>query len=127
MQEFGETIKKLRNSQKLSLREVAGRVGITRTYLSRIEHGKEGPPSPEVILELCKSLNAEPDALFPLTRKVDPEIVSFLSEQPQVLRLIRYLKLGRFQESDIKEIIRYAEKLKLEPIRKSTSPITQRP
>jgi transcriptional regulator with XRE-family HTH domain len=111
---FGETIRNLRNAQKLSLRVVAARVGISPAYLSRIEHGKEGPPSPEVILELCKSLNAEPDALFPLTSKADPNIVAFLNEQPQILRLIRYLKLGKFTEAQIKEIIRFAEQLKLE-------------
>jgi transcriptional regulator with XRE-family HTH domain len=115
MEIFGETIRNLRTAQKRSLREVASRVGISPAYLSRIEHGKEGPPSPEVILELCKSLNAEPDALFPLTQKADPEIVRFLGEQPQVLRLIRYLKLGKFTETEIREIIKYAEKLKLEP------------
>jgi transcriptional regulator with XRE-family HTH domain len=114
MQVFGETIRNLRNAQKRSLREVAARVGISPAYLSRIEHGKEGPPSAVVILELCKSLNAEPDAVFPLTQKLDPNIVQFLNEQPQILRLIRYLKLGKFSDTDVKEIIRFAENLKLD-------------
>ncbi|MDR2437089.1 MAG: helix-turn-helix domain-containing protein [Endomicrobium sp.] len=112
MEAFGETIRNLRNAQKRSLREVAARVGISPAYLSRIEHGKEAPPSPEVILELCKSLNAEPDALFPLTHKADPDIVKFINEQPLMLRLIRYLKLAKFSETEIKEVLRFAEKLK---------------
>ncbi|MDR2199010.1 MAG: helix-turn-helix domain-containing protein [Deltaproteobacteria bacterium] len=112
MKIFGETVRGLRNSRKLSLRELASKAGISPAYLSRIEHGKEGPPSPEIIKEICNVLDADPDDLFPLTRKADPDIVKYLNERPRLLRFIRFLQLNKFSDQEIDELISSAEKSK---------------
>ena len=112
MKNFGETIRDLRVAQDLGLRETATKVGISPTYLSRIERGKEHPPRPEVIKELAKALAADPDVLFRLSSSTDPEVVDYLHAQPEVMNLLRYIKEASFIEAEIKSLIQAAESIK---------------
>jgi transcriptional regulator with XRE-family HTH domain len=112
MKNFGETIRDLRVAQDLGLREMAGKVGISPAYLSRIERGKEKPPRPEVIKAFAKALAADPDVLFRLSSSTDPEVVDFLHEQPEAMNLLRYLKDARFTGDEVSQLLRLAEGLK---------------
>ncbi|MDT8405326.1 helix-turn-helix transcriptional regulator [Sulfuriflexus sp.] len=111
MKAFGETIRDLRVAQDLGLRETAGLVGISPAYLSRIERGKERPPSPEIIKALAKTLAADPDVLFRLSSSTDPEIVDYLHENPDAMHLLRYLKDAGFTPQNIKQLLDTAEKI----------------
>ena len=112
MKNFGETIRDLRIAQDLGLREMATKVAISPTYLSRIERGKERPPRPEVIKELAKVLAADPDVLFRLSSSTDPEVVGFLHDQPEVMNLLRFIKDSAFTEAEVKRLILAAENIK---------------
>jgi transcriptional regulator with XRE-family HTH domain len=109
---FGKTIRDLRVAQDLGLRDTATKVGISPTYLSRIERGKERPPRPDIIKELAKILAADPDVLFRLSSSTDPEVVAYLHEQSEVMNLLRYIKETSFTEADIKSLIQAAESIK---------------
>lgn len=111
MKAFGETIRDLRVAQDLGLRETAGLVGISPAYLSRIERGKERPPSPEIIKALAKTLAADPDVLFRLSSSTDPEIVDYLHENPDTMHLLRFLKDAGFTPQNIKQLLDTAEKI----------------
>jgi transcriptional regulator with XRE-family HTH domain len=63
---FGETVRGLREAQGLALRETAHSVGIAPVSLSRIERGKEAPPSEEVVRALAKLLAADAEVLLRL-------------------------------------------------------------
>lgn len=112
MKNFGETIRDLRLAQDLGLRETATKVGISPTYLSRIERCKERPPRPEVIKNLAKVLAADPDVLFRLSSSTDPEVVDYLHEQPDVMYLLRFIKDTNFTAAEIKSLILAAEGIK---------------
>ena len=112
MKDFGETIRELRVAQDLGLRETATKVGISPTYLSRIERGKERPPRPELIKELARVLAADPDVLFRLSSSTDPEVVDYLHAQPEALNLLRYIKEASFTEDEIKELSLKAKNIK---------------
>ena len=52
-----------------SLRQVAERVGIEPSYLSKIERGEEPPPGEQTIRRLAEELGENPDALLALAGK----------------------------------------------------------
>jgi transcriptional regulator with XRE-family HTH domain len=79
-------------------------VGISPTYLSRIERGKEHPPKPEVIKELARVLAADPDVLFRLCPSTDPDIVALLKERPKVLELVRLVMAKDLSDEQISQI-----------------------
>jgi transcriptional regulator with XRE-family HTH domain len=111
MKVFGETIRDLRTVQDLGLRETAGLVGISPAYLSRIERGKERPPSPEIIKALAKTLAADPDVLFRLSSSTDPEIGDYLHENPEAMLLIRYIKDAGLTPQGIEQLLEAAKKI----------------
>jgi len=111
MKAFGETIRDLRSAQDLGLRETAGLVGISPAYLSRIERGKERPPSPEIIKALAKTLAADPDVLFRLSSSTDPEIVDYLHENPEAMNLIRYIKEAGLTSQSIEQLMGTAKEI----------------
>lgn len=114
MNSFGEIIRDLRVAQNLGLRETAIKVGISPAYLSRIERGKESPPRPEIIKELAKVLAADPDVLFRLSSSTDPEVVSFLHDQPEIMNLLRFIKDASFTSDEVDRLIQAAESIKKE-------------
>lgn len=115
MKNFGETIRELRVAQNLGLRETATIVNISPAYLSRIERGKEYPPRPEVIKELAHTLAADPDVLFRLSSSTDPEIVTFLHDQPAVLNLLRSIKEAGLTNVEIELLTDKAKEMKKNP------------
>jgi transcriptional regulator with XRE-family HTH domain len=61
---FGDLLHELRAKRKKSLRKVAERVPMTGSNLSRIERGRQGPPSDETIRRLAVALDADPGELL---------------------------------------------------------------
>jgi transcriptional regulator with XRE-family HTH domain len=53
---FGERIRSLREVAQLSLRQVETLTGVSNAYLSQIELGRVGPPSPKIIERLARAL-----------------------------------------------------------------------
>jgi transcriptional regulator with XRE-family HTH domain len=60
---IGPRIRQLRESRGWSLTELANRAGISRSYLTQIEHG-ESFPTHEKILKLADALGALPSELL---------------------------------------------------------------
>ena len=96
-QELGVRIKRLRQRAGLTLRELADKVGIDFTYLSKIESGTVTAPSEAVIGKLAEVLRANREELLILAGKVPPDIVQMLREQGVIrhLRATRTRKIAR--------------------------------
>ena len=76
-----------------SLRQVADRVGIKPTYLSKIERGELPPPAEATILRLAKELALDGDVMLAMAGKVSAELRAIICERPQLFSaLLRELK-----------------------------------
>jgi len=89
MSAFGQRVRALREAKaaqdpEFGLRRVAQRVGISPTFLSRIETGKgDALPSEENIVKLAHELGEDPDRLLALAGKVRSELLDLIIEQPE--------------------------------------------
>lgn len=98
MNEFGSYIRKkreslLQNDRSFSLRQVAGRVGIKPTYLSKIERGELAPPSEQVIRKLAEELIENQDILLALGGKVSQDLKDIILQRPELMaELLRQIK-----------------------------------
>ncbi|MEK3736008.1 MULTISPECIES: helix-turn-helix domain-containing protein [Paenibacillus] len=61
---FGEFLRKLRKDKQLKLDQVAESSGISKGYLSNIENGRRGVPSPELLMKLSEPLEVEYEELM---------------------------------------------------------------
>ena len=96
--DFGETLRasrmaRVENDPAFSLRQVAGRVGIEPSYLSKIERGEQPPPGEQTIRRLAEELGENPDALLALAGKVSSDLLAIIRERPTVVaELLRAMR-----------------------------------
>ena len=66
---FGDYLRERREALRVddptfSLRQLAGRIGVEPSYLSKVERGDEPPPSEARIVQLAEELGEDPDVLL---------------------------------------------------------------
>ena len=98
MSKFGSYIRQRRerlrrSSAEYSLRQVAGRIDVEPSYLSKVERGDEAPPSEPTIRRLANELGEDPDVLLALAGKVSADLKAIICRRPQLFAdLLRQLK-----------------------------------
>ena len=111
---FGERLRELRKEAGLSQRDLAERVEIDFTYLSKIENARVEPPSETVIrkigYELSEVLKVDmtelTDQLITLAGKIPSDIAQTLSENPEALRILRSLAGDVRSAADWRRLLR---------------------
>ena len=95
---FGSYIREKRETLKAedsrySLRQVAMRVGIEPSYLSKLERGEQKYLSEEKIIALADDLNEDHDILLALSGKISQDIQKIIRKRPKLFaQLIRDIK-----------------------------------
>jgi HTH-type transcriptional regulator, competence development regulator len=91
---FGERVRELRKAKDLTLRELAGRLGVNFTYLSKIENQRldyGDYPSETLIRKIAQVLEAEEDELLLLAEKIPERIRKRVIERPDAFRQLASL------------------------------------
>ncbi|MDP2335736.1 MAG: helix-turn-helix transcriptional regulator [Bacteroidota bacterium] len=81
MNNFGQKIRELRESQNLLLRQVAAQLEVDTALMSKIERG-ERKASKQQLIKISKFLNANEEEL--LTLWLADKIEANIAEEPQV-------------------------------------------
>lgn len=90
MGNLGEYLKKLREEQRLSLRDVAARTGISVSYLTQIEHGRKKSPGPEILKKLTPLYDVPVRDLLKAAGYLE-EPKPVLTDQEEVEMAFRYV------------------------------------
>lgn len=89
---FEERLRELRLQKGLTLRDLAEKVGLNFTYLSKIENGKlEYTPSADKIREIARALGVDEIELLKLANKVPTEMKS-IAQNTAALAFFRRAK-----------------------------------
>ncbi len=86
---FGQRVRQLRHAKEWSLRDLAERVNVGFTYLSRIENERLNYgdyPSDALIHRLAEALDADVDELLILARRVPEQVRTRFFERPDAFR-----------------------------------------
>ena len=78
MTPFGERMRKLRSERRITLKRMAGDLGVSSAYLSALEHGKRGRPGWHLVQRILEYFNIiwdEADEVVRLARISHPRIV----------------------------------------------------
>jgi transcriptional regulator with XRE-family HTH domain len=78
---------------RFSLRQVAERVGVQPSYLSKVERDDVGPPSEDTIRRLADELDEDVDVLLALAGKVSTDLKDVIRRRPRLFaQVIRELR-----------------------------------
>lgn len=98
MSAFGDFVREVREALRVedsrySVRQVAGRIGVQPSYLSKVERGDVGPPSEGTIVKLAEDLGEDPDVMLALAGKVSSDLLEAIRKRPRLFaELIREMK-----------------------------------
>ena len=98
MSAFGDFVRGVREAlrrkePRYSVRQVAARIGVQPSYLSKVERGDVGPPSESTIVRLAEDLGEDPDVMLALAGKVSSDLLEAIRKRPRLFaELIRELK-----------------------------------
>jgi transcriptional regulator with XRE-family HTH domain len=79
---FGRLLRDLRRESGLSIKRLAPQLGVTYSYVSKLEHGAT-LPSEDLVYKAAKYFSADPDHLLLAAGRVPPEILRILQEHPE--------------------------------------------
>ena len=100
---FGSRLKELRKLKGLKLRELEDLSGVSNAYLSQLENGKRGKPSPEIIKKIAPHLEASYTELMKdagyLGETLDNETKTFLDNYEGDLESIFDYAFTKFLEA----------------------------
>lgn len=90
---LGDCIRELRkgSDEFRSLRGFADALGKSPSWVSKVERNLEVPGT-ESLLHIARILNANPDELLKLAKKLDPEVEKWLIERTDATVLLRTIK-----------------------------------
>jgi HTH-type transcriptional regulator, competence development regulator len=71
---FGAALRRHRHAADMSQRELAERIGVDFSYLSKLENGRLPPPAADTIVAICDVLGISPNELLALTGKIPSEV-----------------------------------------------------
>ena len=114
---FGERLREQRRVAGISQRELARRIGLDFSYISKVENGRLPPPSADTIVAICTVFGINAETLLALTGKIPSEVQKTVSgsraaqeflreaqqlgvtdaEWEQMMRSLRTLRGGRHE------------------------------
>jgi transcriptional regulator with XRE-family HTH domain len=78
MTPFGDKIRELRQRRGITLKQLAGALELSPAYLSALEHGHRGLPTPALIVQICEFFNLiwdDYEEMHRLARLSHPRVV----------------------------------------------------
>ena len=91
---FGNRLRAMRTAKGLSQRALGERVGVSFTYISKVENGKldfGNYPSEDLICRLAAALETDEEELLLMAEKIPEAIRRRFFERPDAFRLIARL------------------------------------
>ncbi len=105
---FGTRIRELRQAKNLTLRDLAKKVKVTFTYLSKIENQKLSFgefPSDDLIVKLAHALDGDADELLLLAEKIPDAIRKCVLQRPDLFR-----KMATLDDRRLDQVMKFLER-----------------
>jgi transcriptional regulator with XRE-family HTH domain len=80
---FGATVRRLREAQKIGLRKFAQMVGMSPTYLSKVERDEFKPPTEEKVRAIAEALGQDSDELLALAGRMSSDLADIIQRHPR--------------------------------------------
>jgi len=109
---FGQLLKEIRRSKSVSQRELAEKVNVDFSYISKIENNRLPPPAAATIEKICEVLEVPAELLLSYSGKVSDDIKSLITSDPEVVKFLKEVKTMNLTSSDWDKLTTQLKKLK---------------
>lgn len=99
---FGGHLRKLRVQRGIGLRKLAMTIGISPTYLSKVERGEMPPPSERQVIALANILGQDKDVFLGIAGRIQSDLPAIIQKNPsKYAALLRALRKFRGADFDV--------------------------
>ena len=110
-EKFGAFIRREREARAIGLREMAKLIGVSPTYLSKIERDEFPPPVEDKVKAIAKIIECDTDDLLARAGRVSSDISDIIKGHPVEFAALLRTTNG-LKAEDIARLAREAEKAK---------------
>ena len=79
---FGAALRMLRLDAGVTLADLAGQLGVSSAYLSRVEHGHDPAPTPDRLVAIARILDVPPLVLLELAEQSGAAVAGYIDRVP---------------------------------------------
>jgi transcriptional regulator with XRE-family HTH domain len=108
---FGAFIRRQRKGKEIGLREMSKMIGVSPTYLSKVERDEFPPPAEDKVKAIAKILECDADDLLAMAGRVSSDISDMIKRHPVELTALLRTTKG-LTADDIAQLTRQAQKAK---------------
>jgi transcriptional regulator with XRE-family HTH domain len=95
-EKFGEFVRREREAKEIGLREMARMIGVSPTYLSKIECDEFPPPAEDKVRKIAAIIGSDADELLARADRVSSDLSEIIKRRPvQLAALLRPLTVIR--------------------------------
>ena len=106
---FGPLVRRERKAREMGLREMANMIGVSPTYLSKIERSEFPPPTEDKVKAIAKIIGRDADELLALAGRVASDLTEIIRRRPrEIATLLRTVK--GLNAEDMTRLAREAQK-----------------
>src|SRR3981081_2070499 len=84
-EKFGEFVRREREAKEIGLREMAKMIGVSPTYLSKVERDEFAPPAEDKVKAIAKIIGCDTDELMARADRVSSDLSDIIKRHPQEL------------------------------------------
>jgi transcriptional regulator with XRE-family HTH domain len=110
-EKFGALIRRERKAKEIGLREMAKKIGVSATYLSKIERDEFPPPAEDKVRRIAAIIGQDADELLALAGRVASDLTEIIRERPRETADFLRATKGLTAE-DMARLARQAQKAK---------------
>jgi transcriptional regulator with XRE-family HTH domain len=108
---FGALVRREREAKEIGLREMAKKIGVSPTYLSKIERGEFEPPAEDKVRRIAEIIGHDSDELLALAGRVASDLTDIIRQRPR--EMADFLRAAKgLSAEDIGRFARQAQKAK---------------
>lgn len=82
-EKFGKFVRREREARGIGLREMARKIGVSPTYMSKVERDEFSPPAEDKVKAISEILELDADELLALAGKVSSDLTRIIREHPR--------------------------------------------
>jgi transcriptional regulator with XRE-family HTH domain len=80
---FGALVRREREAKEIGLREMAKMIGVSPTYLSKVERDEFPPPAEDKVKKIAEIIGRDPDELLALAGRVASDLTAIIRRRPR--------------------------------------------
>jgi transcriptional regulator with XRE-family HTH domain len=109
---YGKLLKALRRQKAIAQRDLAEKVGVDFSYISKIENDRMPPPAADTTIKICEVLGVPHEMLLSMSKKVGTEVQSVISSSQAAIKFMNEVKQMQLSDEEWTQLTTKLKKLR---------------